>query len=151
MSRLLALLTLACLAPATEPTKQTPEQDLGTWHVSRLLFHNEFALTQGLTRAQARAQLGSALVITKNGIDKLGTQQCGEGRVVNKIERTELLRSNKLTPPPGKILNLGLPAQVTIFNYGCLELWLRADGHMIAGIDAYYFELTKYSKIAPAK
>ena len=143
MRRLVAVLAFALVASGSDTGAPAPDGDLGTWHVSRLVFHNEFAMTQGLTRAQARAELGAAVVVTKAGIQKLGRQACAEGRVVDTLDRAELLRSNKLVPAPGKSIDLGLPDRVTVFNYGCVEFWLRTDGHMIAGVDGYYFELVK--------
>ncbi len=144
MKLLLALITITLAVAGQDTSAPSDERDIGTWRVSKLVFHNESALTNGLTRAQARAELGPALVITKAGLKKLGKEPCAQGRVVETVDLTDLLRTNKITPAPGSVFNLGLPSRVTVFNYGgCIELWLRTDGNMIAGVDSYYFELTK--------
>jgi len=86
-------------------------------------------------------------VVTKSGIDKLGGKPCGQHRVVDVWQREELLNSEKLS----QNLNLGLPEKVTVFDYGCLGLWLRTDGNMVTGVDGYYFELRRVAKPAPRK
>ena len=71
MKLLLALITITLSVAGQDTSATSDERDIGTWRVSKLVFHNESALTNGLTRAQARAELGPTLVITKAGLKKL--------------------------------------------------------------------------------
>jgi len=140
--------TLALIARAAQPVEIASDADLGTWRVARLLYYNEYAeIGEGLTRIQAQNRLGKALVITNNGIDKLGAKPCALHRVVGIKPRTDLFISEKLPQNP----NLGLPEKVTVFDYGCIGLWLRTDGNMVTAIDNYYFELRRVAQPAPRK
>jgi hypothetical protein len=137
------LAAFALIGRATEPAKPSSEEDIGTWRVARLLYYNDYGPREGLTRLQAQNRLGKTLVITTNGIAKLGRETCAPRRDIDTWQRTDLLSFNKLLPPPGQTVNLGLPEKVTVFIYDCIDLWLRADGNLVAGIDGYYFELRR--------
>ena len=135
------------IAGAAQLAETISEADLGTWRVARLLYFKDYGPTNGLTRTQARNSLGKTLVITKNGIAKLGSKHCVPHRVIDIYERKDLLMSDELPLD----LNLGLPEKVTVFAYDCIGFWLRTDGNMVAAVDSYYFELRRVVEPAPRK
>jgi hypothetical protein len=140
-----ALAAFALIASAAQPAEPTSEADLGTWRVARLLYYKDYGPSNGLTRTQAQNTLGKALVITRKGIGRLGGKPCAPRRRVDIELRTNLLMSDNLPPD----LDLGLPEKVTLFTYDCIDLWLRTDGNMVAGVASYYFELRRVAKPAP--